>query len=92
MAGKKDLAETIARRADMPVAQVNKFLTAFGDAVIETVSAGEKVTLPGVLSVERVERAARTGRNPQTGESISIPAGHAAKVSAGSKLKAAVKG
>ncbi|HEY4614325.1 MAG TPA: HU family DNA-binding protein, partial [Citricoccus sp.] len=44
------------------------------------------------LSVERTDRAARTGRNPQTGETIEIPAGHSVKISAGSKLKAAATG
>ncbi|MFW1396766.1 HU family DNA-binding protein, partial [Vibrio parahaemolyticus] len=44
---------------------------------------------PGWLSVERTERAARKGRNPQTGEEIQIKAGYSVKLSAGSKLKAA---
>ena len=54
------------------------------------ISQGEKVSIPGWLAVERTDRAARTGRNPQTGEAIEIPAGHSVKLTAGSKLKAAV--
>ena len=50
---------------------------------------GEKVSIPGWLAVERTERKERTGRNPRTGEEITIPAGHSVKVTAGSKLKAA---
>jgi DNA-binding protein HU-beta len=61
--------------------------------VFETsVSKGEKVSIPGWLAVERTERAARTGRNPQTGAAIEIPAGHSVKLTAGSKLKAAASG
>jgi DNA-binding protein HU-beta len=63
------------------------------DALFEvfesSVAAGEKVSIPGWLAVERTERAARTGRNPQTGEEIQIPAGFGVKLTAGSKLKAA---
>ncbi|PSU28838.1 HU family DNA-binding protein, partial [Photobacterium phosphoreum] len=50
-----------------------------------------KVQLVGWLTVERTDRAARPGRNPQTGEAIQIPAGHGVKFTAGSKLKDAVK-
>jgi DNA-binding protein HU-beta len=49
------------------------------------------VTIPGWLAAERTETAARTGRNPQTGAEINIPAGHRVKLTAGSKLKASVK-
>ncbi|MER6443588.1 HU family DNA-binding protein, partial [Streptomyces sp. NPDC001185] len=48
--------------------------------------------IPGFLSFERTHRAARTARNPQTGEPLEIPAGYSVKVSAGSKLKEAAKG
>ena len=52
---------------------------------------GTKVSIPGWLAVERTHRAARTGRNPQTGATIQIPAGYSVKVSAGTKLKAAAR-
>ena len=55
-------------------------------------ASGDKITIPGFLSIEQTFRSARTGRNPQTGETIQIAATNAAKVSAGSKLKAAAKG
>jgi DNA-binding protein HU-beta len=57
----------------------------------ESQAAGNKVTIPGYLSVDKGHRAARTGRNPQTGATIQIAAANTVKVSAGSKLKAAVK-
>jgi DNA-binding protein HU-beta len=49
------------------------------------------VSIPGWISFETATTAARTGRNPRTGETIEIPAGKRVKVSVGSKLKAAVK-
>ena len=60
------------------------------DNVSFAVAKGETVKITGLMGVERVERAARTGRNPRTGEEIKIPAGFGVKLSAGSKLKAAV--
>jgi len=60
--------------------------------VADAVSHGDKVTIPGWISFEQVERAAREGRNPATGETLQIPARKAVKVSAGSKLKNAVQG
>ena len=53
---------------------------------------GEKLTLPGFLAFEQSSRSARTGRNPQTGETIQIAASKTVKVTAGSKLKAAAAG
>lgn len=47
----------------------------------------DSLTIPGFLKFEQTHRAARTGRNPQTGETIQVPAANAAKVSAGAKLK-----
>jgi len=48
------------------------------------------VKITGLMGIERVERAARTGRNPRTGEEIQIPAGYGVKVTVGSSLKKAV--
>ena len=48
---------------------------------------GEKVQLPGLFTAETVERPARNGRNPRTGESMTIPAHKAVKISASSTLK-----
>jgi DNA-binding protein HU-beta len=50
----------------------------------------EKLVLPGFISIEAVARAARSGRNPQTGAVLQIPARTGVKVSAGTKLKKAV--
>ena len=67
-------------------------VNAMFEVIAEQIAQGNKVQFPGWLTIERAERAARAGRNPQTGEAIEIPAGYVAKASAGSKLKNAVKG
>ncbi len=87
---RKEVVSSIAQRAGLPAAQVDRVLTELDQVLVEAVGRGEKVQLPGLLSVERVERAARTGRNPQTGATLEIPAGYGVKVTAGSRLKDAV--
>lgn len=87
---RSELVAEVAEKAGTTNAAVNGVLDALFQVFEESVTAGEKITIPGWLSVERTDRAARTGRNPQTGESIEIPAGHGVKLTAGSKLKAAV--
>ena len=88
---RSDLVSALAEKAGTTKTDADGVLSALADVLIDAVSEGEKVSIPGILSVERVERAARTGRNPATGETIEIPAGFGVKVSAGSKLKAAAK-
>jgi DNA-binding protein HU-beta len=90
---RSELVSAVAERSGVSAKQADIVLKAFAEIVGDVVSSGqEKVTLPGFLTFERVERAARTARNPRTGEPIEIPAGHAIKVSAGSTLKAAAGG
>ena len=88
---RNDLVAALADKTGSTKKDVDEFVTAFADLVIDSIAKGEQVSIPGVLSVERVARAARTGRNPATGETINIPAGFGVKVSAGSRLKAAAK-
>ncbi len=87
---RSELVAEVAAKAGTSQAAVNGVLDALFQVLEETVATGEKVTIPGWFSAERTERAARTGRNPQTGEAIEIPAGYGVKLTAGSKLKAAV--
>ena len=87
---RSELVAEVAEKAGTTNAAVNGVLDAMFQVFEESVSAGEKITIPGWLAVERTDRAARTGRNPQTGETIEIPAGHGVKLTACSKLKAAV--
>ena len=89
---KTELVETIAQRTDLPKSQVQAVLDTFEEIAGDVVAKGkETLTIPGFLKFEQTTRAARTGRNPQTGEPIQVPASKAAKVTAGSKLKARAK-
>ena len=87
-----ELVAAVAERASLTKSQADAALSALQDVIVESVGKGEAVKITGLLSVERVERAARTGRNPRTGEEIKIPAGHGVKIAAGSALKKAVSG
>jgi len=88
---KTELVAKIAASTGQSQATVDAVLGGLFDTLAESVGSGTKVSIPGWLAVERTSRAARTGRNPQTGATIEIPAGFSVKVSAGSKLKAAAK-
>ena len=85
-----ELVAAIAERANLSKVQADAALGAFQQILIDALAQGESVKVTGLMSVERVERAARTGRNPRTGEAIEIPAGHGVKITAGSTLKKAV--
>ena len=88
---KTELVAAVAADSGQSQAVVSSVFDALFNKLAESVSTDVKVSIPGWLSVERTSRAARAGRNPQTGEAIQIPAGHGVKISAGSKLKAAAK-
>ncbi|PQZ96396.1 integration host factor [Arthrobacter sp. MYb227] len=89
---RSELVAAVAEKTGNSQVAVNGVLDAVFEVFVAQISQGEKVSIPGWLAVERTDRAARTGRNPQTGEAIQIPAGHSVKLTAGSKLKAAVTG
>jgi DNA-binding protein HU-beta len=85
---KTELIETIAQRTDLSKKDVQSVLDTFEDIAGDVVAKGkDTLTIPGFLKFEQTHRKARTGRNPQTGETIQVPASNAAKVSAGTKLK-----
>jgi DNA-binding protein HU-beta len=88
---KTELVAAIAAETGQSQAAVSGVVDSLFAVLAKSVGEGTKVSIPGWLSVERTHRAAREGRNPATGESITIPAGYGVKVSAGSKLKAAAK-
>ena len=67
---KAELVEAIVAESGATKNTVAEVLKAFEDVVVGNVSKGEKIVLSGFLSFERVERKARTARNPQTGEAI----------------------
>ena len=86
---KAELVSAIAKRADVPASTVDSVLAGLQEELVDAITRGEKVAVSGLLTVERTQRSARTGRNPQTGESIDIPAANTVKVTAGSNLKKA---
>ena len=88
---KSELVAAIAESTGESQAAVNRIVDAMFDTIATQVRKGTKVTIPGWLSVEKGYRAARAGRNPQTGATIQIAASNTVKGYAGSKLKASVK-
>ncbi len=86
-----ELVAAVAAESGQSQAAVNSVVDALFAVLATSVGEGTKVSIPGWLAVERTHRAARAGRNPQTGEAIQIKASFGVKVSAGSKLKAAAK-
>jgi DNA-binding protein HU-beta len=90
---KTELVETIARRTDVSKKDVDAVLGTFFDVAAQVVSKGkETLTIPGWVKIEQTQRSARTGRNPQTGAEIKIPASKGVKITAGATLKAIAKG
>ena len=71
---KAELVSAMAAGADMTKADATKALNAFLDVVMDALKKGEKVTLVGFGTLSVAERAARTGINPATKETIEIPA------------------
>jgi DNA-binding protein HU-beta len=86
---KAELVSAIAKRADVPASTVDSVIDGLREELVEAITRGDKVAVPGLITVERSTRSARTGRNPQTGESIDIAAANTVKVTAGSVLKKA---
>ena len=87
---KSELVDNIAEGAGLSKADAERALNAFIDAIQSSVAKDDKVTLPGFGSFSRSSRAARTGRNPRTGEPVQIAASKGVKFSAGASFKSAV--
>ena len=87
---KSQLIDKIADGADISKAAAGRALDAFIDAVGEALKEGDKVALVGFGTFAVRERAARSGRNPQTGATIEIAAGKVPAFKAGKALKDAV--
>lgn len=88
---REELVAEIAKKAKVTKKSASEVLTATIDAIQSSVKKGEKVTLVGFGTFERRQRAARTGRNPQTGKEIKIAAKKVPAFSAGKKFKELVK-
>lgn len=89
---KTELVDLLATKADTTKKVASTLLDALMDAITQAVADGEKVTLVGFGSWEARERKARDGRNPKTGEQMTIPATTVPTFSAGKQFKDAVSG
>jgi DNA-binding protein HU-beta len=87
---KSELIEAIAASADIPKAAASRALDAMVDTVTESLKKGDSVSLVGFGTFSVKERAARTGRNPQTGQPIQISAAKVPTFKAGKALKDSV--
>lgn len=87
---KTEFIAAVAEKAEISKKDSEKALKAFVDVVAEQLRAGDKVQLVGFGTFEVSERAAREGRNPQTGETMTIAACKAPKFKAGKALKDAI--
>lgn len=88
---KTELVAAVATKADLSKKDAEAAVKVVIDAVTEALADGDKVALVGFGTFEVKTRAARTGKNPRTGETISIPASKVPSFKAGAALKNAVK-
>jgi len=88
----QDLIRKIAETTKLQQKEIDNVLAALGDEVQAALVAGDEVKLPGIGKFSVGERAAKTGRNPQTGETIQIAAKRVPKFTPGKALKDAVAG
>lgn len=89
---KVELVAAIAEKAELSKKDAEKALSAFTNVVADTLVDGDKVQIVGFGTFEVTERAERQGRNPSTGESITIAASKLPKFKAGKALKDIVNG
>ncbi len=88
---KAELVEEVAGKVGLTKKDANNVVDAITSAITDTLAMNEKVTLVGFGTFQVVERKARTGRNPQTGDKIQIPAKKVPKFKAGKGLRERVK-
>lgn len=91
MANKADLVERVAEKTNLTKKDVTATVEALFETIMETLAEGEKVQVIGFGTFEVRDRAARKGRNPQTGEEIHIEATKVPGFKAGKALKEIVK-
>ena len=87
---RRELALALSERTETDRRSADEMLTAFTDLVTETVAKGEPVAISGFAKFARVDRPARMGRNPQTGEAIKIKASRRVRVTPLKAFKDAV--
>lgn len=87
---KTELVASVAEKAELSKKDAEKAVSAVLESIEEALKAGDKVAVVGFGTFEVKERAARTGKNPRTGEAVKIPAARVPVFKAGKGLKDAV--
>jgi DNA-binding protein HU-beta len=87
---KAELLEAVAKQSGTTKADAERVLASFFETVVKTSKKGDKVSWPGFGSFSTTKTKARTGRNPQTGGAVKIPASTRMKFTASSTLKTAL--
>jgi DNA-binding protein HU-beta len=87
---RKELLQSVASKTDMSMSKSEQALAAILETITKALSKGDDVVLVGFGTFKVAKRAARNGRNPQTGKVIKIAARKVARFSAGKQLKLAV--
>ena len=90
--GKSELQDMVAKEAGLNKAQAGRAVDAVINSITDALQKGDEVRLTGFGNFRVTQTAARTGRNPRTGDTINIPAGKRPAFSPGSRLKQAVGG
>ena len=88
---KAELISKVAKEASITKAAAAQAVDAITETIAKDLKKGGRISLPGFGTFSVANRKARTGRNPQTGQQIQIPASKTAKFTAGKTLKEAVK-
>jgi DNA-binding protein HU-beta len=89
---KSDLVKTVAAGVNQPESQVSAVVNATFNAIQDALAKGDEVALTGFGTFRISERGSREGRNPQTGERITIPSRKSPSFKPGTQLKRAVSG
>ncbi len=88
---KSELIEAIAKATKLTKVDVSKVVDAFADVCKKELKKGSEINLVGFLSLKKVKRSARIGRNPRTGKELKIAAKNIVKAKVGKTLQDAVK-
>lgn len=88
---RSDVVLAVTDRTGLTRAQAGAVIDAIGDVLAQSLRDGTTVKLGRIMTVQPVERAARRGRNPRTGEPLTIPARTVVKITPGSVLSQAIR-